>query len=96
MGALKSMGRVAKRSVKFQLQAPAAKEVKLAGDFNSWDQNSIKLARSKNGTWSKEIDLKPGKYEYKFIIDGQWQKDPSCPTTVRNNMGSENSVISIS
>lgn len=84
-----------KKKVAFQLKAPAAKRVLLAGDFNSWDANSIILKKSKNGAWKTTTTLTPGRYEYKFIVDGEWWTDPMNPDTVQNTYGGINSVKTI-
>ena len=45
------------------------------------------------GTYSCTVCLKPGTYEYKFIVDGQWLMDPGNQNFVPNDQGSLNSVI---
>ncbi|MCM8771293.1 MAG: glycogen-binding domain-containing protein [Candidatus Omnitrophica bacterium] len=84
-----------KKSVEFKLYAPDARNVTLAGDFNRWDTNSLKMKKDSKGTWKKKLDLSPGRYEYKFIVDGNWWTDPACKSNVPNPMGSQNSVINI-
>jgi hypothetical protein len=39
--------------------------------------------------------LPPGRYEYKFIVDGEWIPDPSEPHEVVNAFGSTNSVVEV-
>ena len=34
------------------------------------------MKRDKTGTWKKVKMLLQGRYEYKFIIDGEWMLDP--------------------
>ncbi|NJE03345.1 alpha-amylase family glycosyl hydrolase [Thermococcus sp. MV11] len=46
--------------------------VSLRGSFNGWAEWPMEL---NNGTWRIEICLAPGRYEYKYFIDGQWVKD---------------------
>ena len=48
--------------------------VSLRGSFNNWDEWPMK---EENGTWSTAVCLRPGKYEYKYFINGQWVKDMS-------------------
>ncbi len=79
----------------FTLTAPKAGKVSLTGSFNSWDKSGTPLKKDKNGTWKTDLTLKPGKYEYKFIVDGQWWTDPVNRNTVRNTFGSENSVVEV-
>lgn len=82
-------------SATFTLAAPKASKVALTGSFNSWSKSGTPLKKDKNGTWKTDISLKPGRYEYKFIVDGQWWTDPANRCTVRNSYGSENSVVEI-
>jgi glycosidase len=45
------------------------------------------------GSWSVELELDPGSYEYKFVIDGtDWVADPGNPNTVDDGFGGVNSV----
>ncbi len=82
-------------SATFTLVAPKASKVALTGSFNSWSKSGTPLKKDKNGAWKTDLSLKPGKYEYKFIVDGQWWTDPANRNIVRNPLGSENSVIEI-
>ena len=83
------------KKVTFKISAPNAKDVRLAGDFNSWDPISSTLKKSKDGVWKRDVLLKSGRYEYKYLIDGQWQRDPLNNLFVTNTFGSENSVIEL-
>jgi len=80
----------------FSFLAPDAKDVYIVGDFNSWkaDQSS-RLEQMPGGIWEKRIALKPGVYKYKFIVDGEWHRDPQNSKTVPNNFGSVDSVLVI-
>ena len=94
----KSNGSAKKKnpSIEFKLFAPDAQEVFLVGEFNSWDPNGYKMRRFKDGICRKSVQLKPGRYEYRFLVDGQWQTDPDNGEKTTNPFGSENSVITIS
>jgi len=37
----------------------------------------------------------PGRYEYRFVVDGQWRDDPACTERVPNGFGSENCVLRV-
>ncbi len=52
-----------------------AKQVFLAGDFNNWSPNSLAM-KKEQGEWVLTVHLSPGKHLYKFIVDGNWIKDP--------------------
>lgn len=81
-----------KKKVSFEIMAPEAKKVLLSGDFNSWNTEGTPLKKQKTGLWKTTMTLGPGKYEYKFIIDGQWVTDPTNSYTNTNSLGSHNSV----
>ncbi|MCM8823312.1 MAG: helix-turn-helix domain-containing protein, partial [Candidatus Omnitrophica bacterium] len=92
-GILRKEGGMAKKistkakEVTFQIEAPQATKVVLTGDFISWDTNGIAMKKSRNGLWKTKVSLKPGRYEYKFIVDDQWLTDPLNPNTVSNPYG---------
>ncbi len=58
-----------------------AKDVYLAGDFNNWRGNDIKLTRE-NKMWRCAYVLAPGNYLYKYVVDGDWLFDPASPIKV--------------
>lgn len=71
---------------------PDARIVAVAGSFNNWNQSQFLFSRV-GGEWVCKINLPPGKYEYKFIIDGNWLVDPRNPKTMYDDRGNENSVL---
>jgi 1,4-alpha-glucan branching enzyme len=84
-----------KKAVDFKLDAPWAKNVSLAGTFNNWSVDSLKMKKYNGGIWKVSLKLKPGHYEYKFIVDDNWLTDPGNSEVRYNNTGSLNSVIEI-
>lgn len=80
----------------FSLVAPRAKDVLLAGDFTDWEKEPLVMDRMKprSRTFAVVVDLAPGRYEYKFIVDGEWRTDPKADSAP-NEFGGENSVISV-
>ncbi len=65
----------------------------LTGSFNDWDTNELLMQKTTTG-WQLPYILRPGTYEYKFVVDGRWMTDPSNPQI--NGSGDQiNSVISI-
>jgi 1,4-alpha-glucan branching enzyme len=81
-----------KQKVAFSYKAPDAKTVLLAGDFTGWQQAPLVLKKDKSGFWKKTISLPPGRYEYRLLVDGEWQDDPECPVRQPNQFGGENCV----
>jgi hypothetical protein len=80
--------------VHFQFEAAAATEVRLAGDFSSW-QPTHTMSRSEAGVWSVVVPLSPGIHEYAFVVDGtRWQVDPGAPA-VADGFGGHNSRVAV-
>ncbi len=70
-----------KEGVKFTYFDPNAKSVYLVGDFNNWNTSATPMERNSEGLWSVIIPLSPGKYQYKFFVDGRYEQDPTNPIT---------------
>jgi 1,4-alpha-glucan branching enzyme len=85
-----------RRRITFTARAPGAGSVFVAGDFNGWDEEKHGMARRPDGLWQKVLMLEPGRYEYKFKVDGQWTCDSGNPIRCENVYGSRNSVIVVS
>lgn len=85
-----------RRRMRFSLEATEAGTVVLAGDFNGWDVRLHPMRKKDNGRWEREILLGPGRYEYKFLVDGRWQtaagEDEELPV---NCFGTRNHVIQV-
>ncbi len=81
-----------KQKVNFSFKAPQAQSVLLAGDFTGWQQAPVPMKKDKTGVWKKTMSLPAGHYEYRLLVDGQWQDDPECPNRQPNQFGGENCV----
>lgn len=83
--------------IQFSYSDPAAQEVTVAGDFNNWSlADPYRLKKEESGRWSLSLPLEPGKYRYKFVVDGQWRVDPSNPNKETGELGEKNSVLEVS
>ena len=90
------MAKLYKRKETFSLAEPQAMNVQLVGNFTEWEKNPISLKRQKDGVWKATVPLEPGNHEYRFMVDGEWRNDPSCPTHAKNPFGIENCVREVS
>ena len=79
--------------VRFTIEAPHTQDVRVTGEFSSWSYEGITLEPGPDGIWSRVIEVPPGAYEYRFILDGVWVKDPNNLESVTNDYGQENSVV---
>jgi 1,4-alpha-glucan branching enzyme len=85
-----------RRRVNFSLDAPGADSVYLAGDFNAWDCRKHPMKKDNAGVWRKTVMLFPGRYEYRFLVEGQWINDLQNPETCLNCFGTLNNVVTVS
>jgi 1,4-alpha-glucan branching enzyme len=79
----------------FSYESADAKEIFLVGDFNNWNPQKHPMNDSGNGSWKKTVMLLPGRYEYKFFVDGNWREDPRNEQTCGNCFGTLNSVLDV-
>ncbi len=81
-------------SIPLTLEAPAAVEVTVVGDWNDWNPKAQPMTRS-DGKWEIVLQLKRGRsYQYQFLIDGKtWIADPKNLVRVDNGYGGMNSII---
>ena len=79
-----------KKRVYFRLDAPKAGAVVVLGDFNGWKQRVLR--QDKKGQWATWTTLTPGRYEYRYQVDGEWSNDPEA-LVAPNEFGSENNVV---
>ncbi len=81
------------QEVEFALNAPDAKKVCIAGQFNDWNTKSLPMKKGRDGTWKIKLKLPRGKCEYKYFVDGSWAQDISGAERVPNPFGTSNCVI---
>ena len=81
--------------VRLEFYAPRAREVFVAGSFNEWQPSAMAMQRSTNGVWVRELALAEGRYEYLFLVDGQWLPDPQAEDNAPNPFGGINSLLEI-
>ncbi len=71
-----------------------AEAVAIYGSFNNWIQTKNYCAKESGG-WVCRIDLTPGKYTYRFLVDGVGLIDPANSATEDDGSGHMDSVIVI-
>jgi chromosome partitioning protein len=86
--------KVVEEGVIFSLDAPGADDVRLTGEFVNWSSDGIQMERDpEDSLWKTTMYLGCGEYEYRFIVDGVWIKDPRNNDTIMNEFGQENSLL---
>jgi 1,4-alpha-glucan branching enzyme len=71
-------------------------DVYVAGTFNDWLPETKQL-KDKEGTgnYIGILMLSPGRYEYKFKVNGDWFIDENNINFTRNEFGTLNSVLTV-
>lgn len=81
------------KTVQFELDQPAASQVFLAGEMTDWDQGKKPMIKSADGKWRVAVDLSPGQWVYKFVVDGQWIADPATSDNDADGNGGRHSFL---
>lgn len=83
-------------AVVFVTLYPRASKVQIAGDFNNWQPEKTEMQKvGDSGVWQTQLNLPPGKHQYRLVVDGHWQQDPYNERTELNPFGGFNSVIEV-
>jgi chromosome partitioning protein len=85
------------REVVVHFRDASAHDVRIAGDFNGWvpDKGVRSLIEAEGGqrVWTKILQLPPGTYQYRYVVDGEWREDPDNPEVTTSGVGGRNSVL---
>lgn len=83
------------KKLEFEYFAPHARMVHLAGTFNDWNVEACPLKKDSEGKWKVTLTLAPGRYEYRYLVDGVWENDQRPVECVPNAFGSWNCVVTV-
>ena len=85
------------REVIVHFRDQVADDVRIAGDFNGWVPDkgvrSLIEAQGTGRVWTKILQLPPGTYQYRYVVDGEWREDPENPEVTTSSVGGRNSVL---
>jgi chromosome partitioning protein len=82
--------------VVFAVRFEQAKKVLIAGDFNNWSPMSTPMNNgSAPGVWITKLPLYPGRYRYRFVVDGKWMTDPNNKYVEANQFGELNNIVEV-
>jgi chromosome partitioning protein len=80
--------------VVFRARFDNAQSVLVAGDFNNWSPMSTPMMSTTAGFMTK-LPLRPGRYRYRFVVDGRWVTDPHNTYVEANQFGELNNVVEV-
>lgn len=74
-----------------------ADRIYVTGDFNEWTRTATPMTQARDGVWRATVELPAGRsFQFRYLIDGQWQTDWHADGSVTNSFGSENSLVDTS
>ena len=80
----------------FSVRFENARRVQIAGDFNNWSPMSTPMmTNGQPGVFKMSLPLKPGRYRYRFVVDGNWVTDPNNQYVEANQFGELNNVVEV-
>lgn len=83
-----------KVSISYEPKTSKPLEVKVKGEFNSWNPDELVL-KKQGKRYSGSFWAAPGTYQYKMVVNGVERSHPSNPDSVSNGMGAYNAVIQV-
>ena len=86
---------IKRKRVTVTFEAPHAEGVSLLGDFNQWNEKKHPMKKGQQGMWEKIIVVPRGRYEYRFMVDGQWHNDPANHRVCANAFGGTNNILEV-
>lgn len=89
--------------VAFACHPNTAEVIFLAASFNGWDPTATPMLLGEDSRWSVSLTLAPGRYEYRFVVDGEWCGEPDCtasldaecPRCIMNGFGTMDRILEV-
>jgi 1,4-alpha-glucan branching enzyme len=84
------------QGVLFVQPAAGARHVAVAGDFNRWSLTANPMRYNPQlDVYQAIVEMAPGTYRYRLVVDGRWLPDPYNPHQHRNEYGELSSVLTV-
>ena len=81
----------------YKLKVVPQKDLFLAGGFNGWNplDSTYQLSKGADGTWSCVVKIDKGRWEYKFVVDGQMYPDLHSKELESDGTGGQKSLVTV-
>ncbi|MFC1569525.1 alpha-amylase family glycosyl hydrolase [bacterium] len=81
---------------RFQPVISGVENIFLAGTFNDWSDSRAPMSdEDGDGVYEVTILMRPGTYQYKFVVDGAWITDPEAEAYADEGRGESNALITV-
>lgn len=81
--------------VTFALDAPQVRSVALVGDFTDWQLHRVELKPEGSGEWKVTLRLRPGRYRFAYVLDGNEWRGDSDAAPAPDAFGRPTSVLTV-
>ncbi len=71
------------------------KKITIFGNFNNWNRQELDLKEQADGWYSLTYSFDPGRYEYKYFVDGAEFLDQKNHDSIPNGIGGYNTNLNI-
>ena len=81
----------------YRLKIQPQNDIFLTGGFNGWTPNDPKfqLRKGTDGLWSVTVKIDQGRWEYKFVVDGQQFYDSFAKEIEPDETGRKKSLVTV-
>jgi hypothetical protein len=83
------------RKISLRTSVAGSSHVAVTGDFTQWSREGVALQKGAGDEWIGVLELAPGEYQYRLVVDGQWCDDPKATARVQNPYGTSNCILKV-
>lgn len=81
-------------TLRYQPVISGDRDIFVAGSFNGWLADRDRLTDTDgDGVFEITLSLPPGRYEYKYVVQGTWMTDENAAEFADDGFGGKNSVL---
>ena len=86
---------VCPEGVTFRLNSTSARDVRVVGSWDGWQQPGLEMKHVVPGVWEGQLsNLEAGEYAYKYVCNGRdWLADPANAAQSGDSYGGWNSIL---
>ncbi len=82
--------------MRFRIHRPEAARVAVVGDFNGWDATKGRMGGPDRDGWFEiVVPIPPGRYEYQFVVDGEFVSPEGGVRLIRSAFGPPNGLLEV-
>ena len=89
-------GNACRVTFRFEPDSETVSSVNLVSEVDDWDTVARPMTRRKDGSFSTSVTMRPGRYRFRYLVDGQrWVNDHNADDFVDNGHGDVDGVVDV-